>query len=115
MGALQIDISVQERVLYMMTKDKTIVKLVDMFKERQDSLLTEIKALEYKLSTPEPIQWIPVSAVAEEKGLTSDTVRKQLRSGAFEEGVDFKKPHGRILINQGAIERICRKRRNSNA
>jgi hypothetical protein len=48
-------------------------------------------------------------------GITSDTVRKQLRSGAFEEGVDFKKPHGRILINQGAIERIYRKRRNSNA
>jgi hypothetical protein len=49
------------------------------------------------------------------KGLSSDAVLKQLRNGEFEEGVDFKKPHGRILINQGAIERICRRRRNSNA
>ena len=114
MGALQIDVSVQERVLYMMTKDKTIVKLVDMFKERQDSLLTEIKALEYKLSTPDPIQWIPVSAVAEAKGLSADAVRKKLSTGAFKKGIDFKYKKSRIFIHQGAIERIQRKRRSSN-
>ena len=114
MGTLQIDVSVQERVLYMVTKDKTIVKLMDMFNERQDSLLTEIKALEYKLSIPNPVAWIPVAAVAEAKGLTSDAVRKQLQNGDFEEGTDFKYNGSRILINQGAIEQIQRKRRSSN-
>ena len=78
MGALVIDISMQERVLYMMTKDITINRLVDMFQERQSGLLTEIKALEHKLLVPDPIQWIPVSAVAEAKGLSADAVRKQL-------------------------------------
>ncbi len=114
MGALQIDVSVQERVLYMMTKDKTIVKLVDMFKDRQESLLIEIKALKYKLSTPDPIIWIPVSTVAEVKGLSSDAVRKQLKSGGFKKSVDFKYKGSRIFIHQGAVERIQRKRRSSN-
>lgn len=113
MGALQIDVSVQERVLYMMTKDKTIVKLVDMFQERQNGLLTEIEALKHKLSAPKLIEWIPVSTVADAKGLSSDAVRKQLRNGEFEDGVDFKHSGSKILINQGAVERIHR-RRSSN-
>jgi hypothetical protein len=60
-------------------------------------------------------QWHSVSAVAEARGLSADAVRKQLNNGEFESGVDFKKPNGKILINQGAIERIQRKRRNSDA
>jgi|GEM_PF-6798359 len=60
------------------------------------------------------VEWYPVSIIAESKGLTMDAVRKQLQNGDFEEGIDFKKPNGRILVNQGAIERIHRKRRNSN-
>lgn len=58
------------------------------------------------------VEWISVSEVANEKGLTSDAVRKQLESGEFDEGVDFKKPNGKILIHQGAIKRIRRKRRS---
>jgi len=60
------------------------------------------------------VEWYPVGIVAELKDLTPDGIRKQLKNGDFEEGVDFKKPNGRILINQGAIERIRRKRRSSN-
>ena len=58
-------------------------------------------------------QWYSVSAVAEAKGLSSDAVRKQLKNGEFEDGVDFKMPDGTILIHQGAVERIHR-RRSSN-
>lgn len=60
----------------------------------------------------EIMEWIPVSIVANAKGLTPDAVRKQLVSGEFEYGVDFKKPNGRILVNQGAIGRIQKKRRS---
>ena len=115
MGALLIDVSVQERVLYMVTKDKTIVKLVDMFQERQEEYVNQIKDLKSKLLEQPAVEWVSVSNVAEAKGLSSDAVRKQLENGEFEYGIDFKKPNGRILINQGAIERIQRKRRNSDA
>lgn len=60
------------------------------------------------------IEWFPVSIIAELNGLTPDAIRKQLQNGDFEEGIDFKKPNGRIMINQGAIGRIHRKRRSSN-
>jgi len=113
MGALQIDVSVQERVLYMVTKDKTIVKLVDMFQERQEDYVNQIKDLKSKLVEQPAVEWVSVSNVATAKGLSADAVRKQLENGEFEDGVDFKKPNGRILINQGAVERIHR-RRSSN-
>jgi hypothetical protein len=48
------------------------------------------------------------------KGLSPDGVRKQLQNGDFEEDLDFKKKGCRIFINQGAVERIQRKRRSSN-
>lgn len=115
MGALKIDASVQERVLYMITKDITINKLVDIFQERQSEYMNKIHDLEFKLSNKSTVEWISVSDVAVVKGLTADAIRKQLENGDFVEGVDFKKPYGRILINQGAIERIQRKRRSSHA
>ena len=113
MGALKIDVSMQERVLYMMTKDITINKLVDMFRERQSEYVNEINELKQKLSQQPVVNWVSVSDVATAKGLSPDAVRKQLENGEFEDGVDFKKPKGKILIHQGAAERIHR-RRSSN-
>lgn len=110
MSALKIDASIQERVLYMMTKDITINKLVNMFSERQSEYVNQINELKQKLSLKPVFKWISVSDVATAKGLSSDAVRKQLENGEFEDGVDFKKPNGRILINQGAVERIHRRR-----
>ena len=60
------------------------------------------------------VEWIPVSIVAADKGLTSDAVRKQLKNGDFEEGVDFKYKGSRIEVHQGAIGLIRRKRRSLN-
>lgn len=60
------------------------------------------------------VEWYPVSTIAELRGITPDGVRKQVQNGDFEEGIDFKYNGSRILINQGAIERIHRKRRSSN-
>ncbi len=63
---------------------------------------------------PIVIEWLPVSTVAKLKGLSSDAVRKKLQNGNFEEGFDFKYNGSRILINQGAVERIQRERRSLN-
>jgi len=60
------------------------------------------------------IEWIPVSAIANDKGLTPDAVRKQLQNGDFEVDVDFKYNGCRIQVHQGAVGRIQRKRRSSN-
>ena len=60
------------------------------------------------------IEWTTLSVVADKKGLTKDAVRKQLQNGDFEEGVDFKLVGNRILMHQGAVGRLHRKRRSSN-
>jgi hypothetical protein len=60
------------------------------------------------------VEWITLSILAEKKGLTKDAIRKQLQSGDFEEGVDFKSDGNKIIVHQGAIGRIQRKRRSSN-
>ncbi len=75
-------------------------------------LMTKLINSERTMSTS--IEWIPVSAVAKHTGLTPDAVRKKLKNGDFVEGCDFKYIGSRILINQGAIERIQRQRRSSN-
>ena len=49
-----------------------------------------------------------------EKTLTTDALRKQLQNGDFEEGVDFKRDGNKIIVHQGAIGRLNRKRRSSN-
>jgi hypothetical protein len=60
------------------------------------------------------VEWITLSILAEKKGLTKDAIRKQLQNGDFEEGVDFKFDGNKIIVHQGAIGRIQRKRRSSN-
>jgi len=60
------------------------------------------------------IEWIPVSSVANEVGLSSDAIRKRLQNGNFEEGVDFKRDGNKIIVHQGAIGRLQRQRRSYN-
>ncbi len=81
--------------------------------EKIDLILEKIDTFLGK-DTQKFAEWTDVSIVANFKGLSSDAVRKQLKSGDFEEGVDFKYDGGKIQIHQGAIGRIRRKRRSSN-
>jgi len=99
-----------EKELFCMLMEK--IEEIEKNSDRVIDFFQKINELEVKLSNT--IEWLPVSAVATDKGLTSDAIRKQLQNGEFEEGVDFKYNGSRILINQGAIERIYRKR-SSNA
>jgi len=86
---------------------------LNLILKNQDDLSRKLE--DNFLEMKQTILWIPVSTVAIEKGLTTDAVRKQLQNGDFEEGVDFKWKGSRIQVHQGAVERIQRKRRSSNA
>jgi len=99
-----------EKELFCMLMEK--IEGIEKNSDRVIDFFQRINELEVKLSNT--IEWVPVSAVATDKGLTSDAIRKQLQNGEFEEGVDFKYNGSRILINQGAVEQIQRKRRSSN-
>jgi len=116
---------VQARMQIVVPKERDLFcMLMEKIQQIEESAITNVKSLESLLnifdgvekletklsSLKSYVEWISVSNVATEKGLTSDAIRKQLQSGEFEEGVDFKYNGSRILINQGAIERIYRKR-----
>jgi len=104
-------------------KDNNISLIYRELLVKKDDIIANLSKVVENLSVTihsrkilnEPIQeWHSISSIAEIKDLTTDAIRKQLQNGEFEEGVDFKKPKGRILVNQGAVERIQRKRRSSN-
>ena len=86
---------------------------LNLIYETQLLLLQKMETLEDKIKTREEL-WIPISEIARVKALTKDAIRKQLKNGNFEEGVDFKHDGNKILVHQGAVERIRRRRRNSN-
>ena len=96
---LNIDLDIEEKILYLVCKDIIVTKLLNTISE---------------MKIKKPISWFSVSQVASLVGLTADAVRKQLQNGDFEEGLDFQYNGARIQVNQGAIERIQRKRRCSN-
>jgi len=74
----------------------------------------EIIQNDLKKITANKIEWAPLSMISEKNGLTKDAVRKQLQNGDFEEGVDFKFDGNKIVVHQGAIGRLQRKRRSAN-
>jgi len=79
--------------------------------------LEVLKDIRHKLDVhilEQTIEWTTLSIISEKKGLTKDAIRKQLQGGDFEEGVDFKSDGNKIIVHQGAIGRIQRKRRSSN-
>jgi len=79
---------------------------LDVLKDIRDKLDVHILS--------QTIEWTTLSILADKKGLTKDAIRKQLQNGDFEEGVDFKSDGNKIIVHQGAIGRIQRKRRSSN-
>jgi len=97
----------ESRVFNMQEKENKLAKLTEVLYDTNERLKAKDTVLK---NLP---QWHSVSDIAEAKGLSADAVRKQLENGEFEDGVDFKKPKGKILIHQGAVERIHR-RRSSN-
>ncbi len=122
--------------LYWLSKDKTIESFAQQSMQQRDEIreLREKKDVIQQIhvqqiadvinSTNEKVKkieatltniptWHNVSSVAKMKGLSSDAVRKQLSNGEFIDGEDFKKEKHKILIHQGAVERIHR-RRSSN-
>ncbi|RLA80270.1 MAG: hypothetical protein DRG78_11320 [Epsilonproteobacteria bacterium] len=86
-------------------------KIIDLTLQFISSLKESVNEVS---ESTQGIEWVPVAIVADLKGLTADAIRKQLKSGDFEEGVDFKYKGSRIEVHQGAIGRIRRKRRSSN-
>ena len=60
------------------------------------------------------IEWTTLSILSSKTGLTKDALRKQLQNGDFEEGVDFKYDGNKIVVHQGAIGQLQRKRRSNN-
>ncbi len=110
MNILDLDMSMNDKVLYLLSKDVAINKLLELLSESQKSYLSELNRLSNKFVESTTVEWLSVSSVANDKGLSSDAVRKQLQNGDFEEGVDFKYKGARIQIHQGAIERIQRRR-----
>jgi len=78
-----------------------------------NELKNKVSVLEGKLQDKQ-IEWTTLSVIANDIGLTKDAVRKQLQNGDFEEGVDFKYDGNRIVVHQGAVVRLQRKRRSNN-
>ena len=79
--------------------------------------LEVLKDIRHKLDVhilEQTVEWTTLSILADKKDLTKDAIRKQLQNGDFEEGVDFKSDGNKIIVHQGAIGRLQRKRRSSN-
>jgi predicted ArsR family transcriptional regulator len=76
-------------------------------------LQAKVKEMEEKLNNNQ-IEWTTLSIIAKKIGLTKDAVRKQLQNGEFEEDVDFKYEGNKIVVHQGAIGRLRRRRRSNN-
>ena len=71
-------------------------------------LLHEITTIkEAILSLPD---WISLSDIAEDKGLTRQAVRKQLLTGEYEPDVDFKYVGNKMYVARSVVPRIKRKR-----
>ena len=82
-----------------------------------NDMKSKIAELQEKVSTFEQeniIEWTTLSILSLKTGLTKDALRKQLQNGNFEEGVDFKFDGNKIVVHQGAIGRLQRKRRSNN-
>ena len=111
---------------------KTMYRIEENVMEMQQTLYTQIQIMgaiynEHSLDVLEDIrhkldvhileqtvEWTTLSILVDKKGLTKDAIRKQLQNGDFEEGVDFKHDGNKIIVHQGAIGRLQRKRRSSN-
>ncbi|HIP17938.1 MAG TPA: hypothetical protein EYG78_01210 [Sulfurovum sp.] len=122
-GVLQFVIPTPTEAMHMMYQSLVrIQQTLDTQTQIMDAIYNEqsldvLKDIRHKLDVhilSQTIEWTTLSILADKKGLTKDAIRKQLQNGDFEEGVDFKFDGNKIIVHQGAIGRIQRKRRSSN-
>jgi len=122
-GVLQFVIPTPTEAMHMMYQSLVrIQQTLDTQTQIMDAIYNEqsldvLKDIRHKLDVhilSQTIEWTTLSILADKKGLTKDAIRKQLQNGDFEEGVDFKSDGNKIIVHQGAIGRIQRKRRSSN-
>ena len=122
-GVLQFIIPTPTEAMHMMYQSLVgIQQTLDTQTQIMDAIYNEqsldvLKDIRHKLDVhilSKTIEWTTLSILADKKGLTKDAIRKQLQNGDFEEGVDFKSDGNKIIVHQGAIGRIQRKRRSSN-
>lgn len=122
-GMLQFIIPTPTEAMHMMYQSLVrIQQTLDTQTQIMDAIYNEqsldvLKDIRHKLDVhilSQTIEWTTLSILADKKGLTKDAIRKQLQNGDFEEGVDFKSDGNKIIVHQGAIGRIQRKRRSSN-
>ena len=122
-GVLQFIIPTPTEAMHMMYQSLVgIQQTLDTQTQIMDAIYNEqsldvLKDIRHKLDVhilSQTIEWTTLSILADKKGLTKDAIRKQLQNGDFEEGVDFKSDGNKIIVHQGAIGRIQRKRRSSN-
>ena len=122
-GILQIVVPTPTEAMHLMHKSLVgIQQTLDTQTQIMDAIYNEqsldvLNDIRHKLDVhilEQTVEWTTLSILAEKKGLSKDAVRKQLQSGDFEEGVDFKSDGNKIIVHQGAIGRIQRKRRSSN-
>lgn len=75
-------------------------------------LLIEIKneLLQIKDAFLQLPEWLPLTEIARDKGMTRQSLRTKLLSGDFEPELDFKYDGHKILIARSAVPRIRRKR-----
>ncbi len=109
MRILQLSVNKIQSTLHTQTQIMNAIQDVES--------LEVLKDIRHKLDVhilEQTVEWTTLSILADKKGLTKDAIRKQLQSGDFEEGVDFKSDGNKIIVHQGAIGRIQRKRRSSN-
>ena len=122
-GIMQFIIPTPNESMHMMHKSLLeIEKKVDSQSQVMEAIYNEksldvLKDIQRKLEIhilEQTIEWTTLSVLSKQKGLSSDAIRKQLQSGDFEEGVDFKTDGNKIVVHQGAVGRIHRKRRSSD-
>ena len=52
------------------------------------------------------LAWIPLKRAAEMLGVKAKTFHNRIWRGDFREGVDFRKPMGRVLISVATVQRL---------
>lgn len=83
---------------------RAIVNLSETIGEIREDL-KEIKAAVAAMP-----DWISLDSIALSTGLSKSGVHRQLQSGRFEEGRDFRKFSGRIYVSKAAVWQIQRQR-----
>lgn len=89
---------------------ESLLQRIQVYEGDINQFKQKIATLEAKVLLFDHV-WLDLRQIAPMKGMTPDAIRKQLQNGDFEEGIDFKQQGNKIVVHQGAIERIYRQRK----